>query len=292
VALFLKAAYEVLTAADRPLSAREITQLALAQNLLQSAGQTPWQTMKSKLSTDILSKAEGSVFMRTEKGKFALRAWSVRLDEHIAERYQRALFDEDIVVIPARSLARFVPHPGLYKGDFDRSALIDECQPMRRREAEQDESVIQLVSVFIVRHRDRYLTYKRTRRLPESRLHGFYSIAFGGHLNPNDITPLFNVFEGDSPFLTRELREELRVRDSDIGGLHYRGLLYDDSRSVSRQHLGVTYDVCLNTDRYEIGERGFLMNAKFETLDEISARLQEFENWSALLVEEERHCNR
>ena len=226
------------------------------------------------------------------RGRFALRAWRARLDEHVAERYQQALFDEDIVVIPAQSLVRYVPHPGLHRGDFDRDALIDECQPMRRRNAEQDESVIQLVSVFIVRHQNRYLTYKRTRRLPESRLHGFYSIAFGGHLNPNDITPLFNVFESDSPFLTRELHEELRVKDSDIQSLQYRGLLYDDSRPVSRQHLGVTYDVCLNTDRYQIGERGFLMDAKFETLEEISARLQQFENWSILLVEEERLCHR
>jgi predicted NUDIX family phosphoesterase len=228
--------------------------------------------------------------MRTDRGKFALRLWREQLGEHVAERYQKALVEEDIVVIPAESLGRYVPQPGLFRGDFDRDALLGECRPMCRREAEEDERVIQLVSVFIVRHRDRYLTYKRTKRLPESRLHGFYSIAFGGHLNPNDMAPLFNVFEPNSPFLTRELREELRVRDADILGMYYRGLLYDVSRPVSRQHLGVTYDVVLNTDRYQIGERGFLIDAKFETLDEIAARLEQFENWSVLLVKQERLC--
>jgi len=290
MAHFLNAAYEVLNKENQPLSAREITRRALSEGLLQSAGRTPWQTMKSKLSTDILHRRNESLFMRTDKGKFGLRAWKGPLNEHIADRYQKALFDEDIIVIPADSLRRYVPQPGLYKGDFDRQALIAECRPMRRREAEENQGVIQLVSVFIVRYRDWYLTYKRTRRLPESRLHGFYSIAFGGHLNPDDMAPLFNIFEPNSPFLTRELGEELRVRDGDIERLDYRGLLYDDSRPVSRQHLGITHDVCLKAQRYEIGERGFLMDAKFETLEGITARLQDFENWSALLAKEESLC--
>jgi predicted NUDIX family phosphoesterase len=290
MALFLKAAYKVLEAKNQALSAREITDLARDAGLLQTSGRTPWQTMKSKLSTDILRRADQSLFMRTAQGQFGLRAWKTRLDEHVAERYQKALFDEDIVVIPASSLLRYVPGPGLYKGDFDRFSLLEECRPMRRRDAEDDETVIQLVSVFIVRYENKYLTYKRTKRLPESRLHGFYSIAFGGHLNPDDLKPLFNVFEADSPFLTRELREELRVKDTDISGMTYRGLLYDDSRPVSKQHLGVAYDVWLNTVHYEIGERGFLMDSKFETLHEIANRLDQFENWSVLLAAQEQLC--
>jgi len=74
--------------------------------------------------------------------------------------------------------------------------------------------------------------------------------------------------------------------------LRYRGLLYDDSRPVSRQHLGITYDVFLRSEKFEIGERGFLMDAKFETLDEIISRREEFENWSWILIQEEQECTR
>jgi predicted NUDIX family phosphoesterase len=163
---------------------------------------------------------------------------------------------------------------------------------MRRREAEEDTSVIQLVSVFVVKYEDKYLTYKRTRRLPENRLHGFYSVAFGGHLNPDDLRPLLNIFNPDlaAPLLVRELREELRIDKNETPEMCYRGLLYDDSRPVSKQHLGITFDVFLKTDRFEIGERGFLMDAKFERLDEIVARKEEFENWSWILIEEEQAC--
>jgi hypothetical protein len=41
----------------------------------------------------------------------------------------------------------------------------------------------------------------------------------------------------------------------------------------------------LPSAEFEIGERGFLMGARFETRAEISARANEFENWSHLLLD-------
>jgi len=290
---FTKAAYEVLKREKRPLTAREIAEIAVKDGLLRTSGRTPWQTMKSKLSTNILSRGSESLFMRVEEGRFSLRAWKGFYSEHIASRFKKALFDEDIVVFPAGSLKKYVPRSGLYVGNLDRNALMGECRAMRRREAEEDVSVIQLVSVFVVRYEDRILTYKRTKRLPESRLHGYYSIGFGGHLNPDDLKPLLNIFDPEmaAPLLLRELGEELRLDRAEIPKLRYRGLLYDDSRPVSKQHLGITYDVCLGSEEFEIGERGFLMDAKFETLEEIIFRRDEFENWSWILIHEEQECN-
>jgi predicted NUDIX family phosphoesterase len=286
--IFLKAAYQTLRAAGKPLSAPEITERATEDGLLNSSGQTPAQTMKSKLSMDILNKADRSLFMRAEKGRFALREWNTIYPEHIADRYQKALIEEDIVVFPAASLRRYIPNVGLFSGAFDRDALLAECRPMRRLDAEQDFSVIQLVSVFIVRHGERYLTYKRTKRLPESRLHGVYSLGFGGHLNPDDLRPLLNIFDPEVgwPLLERELCEEIKFGSLGPTSMAYRGLLYDDSREVSRQHLGLTYEVTARSETFQIGERGFLIDAKYETIEEMQLRRHEFENWSVLLIEE------
>jgi len=287
---FLDSAYRVLRKEGKPLSAREIAGIAVKDRLLPTTGLTPWQTMKAKLSVDILRKGSRSLFMRSDKGKFALREWSEQYKEHITDRYQKAPFDEDIVVFPATSLIRYIPRKGIYKGQFDQQSLLAECYPMRRRDAEADLSVIQLVSVFLVRFGNRWLTYKRTKRLPESRLHGYYSVSFGGHLNPDDVLHLFNIFDADQAhaWLVRELHEELRLEKGDLTEIRYRGLLYDDSQEVSKQHLGLVYDVVLRSAEYKIGERGFLMDAKFETLDEIDSRIDEFENWSVLLVREEQ----
>ena len=280
--IFLDAAYRVLKDRGEPLSARAITEDAVRQGYLTSAGSTPWQTMKSKLSTDILKRGERSPFKRSGQGRFALREWDVT--EYVADRYQKALFDEDIIVFPREILPRFAPSPGLHIVDL--ASLIQQCRPMRRRDAEANTSVVQLVSAFVVRNCDQILTHKRTKRLPESRLHGFYSLTFGGHLNPDDISPLFSpsVPEQWAPWLGRELGEEVILRGNSIKRMTFRGLLYDDSREVSRQHVGVTYEVAVETTSFSIGERGFLTDAKFERLEEIRSRVQEFENWSAMLL--------
>src|SRR5205814_734593 len=206
--VFLQSAYEVLKNESRPLTAQEVTEKARILGLLHTFGQTPSQTMKAKLSVDILRNSTRSLFKRSEKGKFALREWS-EVQEHVADRYQKALFDEDIVVFPSEIRSSFIPVIGLYTGTLDSQALLAECYPMRRRLAEEDLDVIQLVSVFIVRYHSQYLTFKRTKRLPESRLHGFYSLGFGGHLNPDDVLHMFDIFDPQQSqaWLLRELRE-------------------------------------------------------------------------------------
>jgi restriction system protein len=68
---FKDAAYEVLKEAGKPLHYNEITDLALGQNILETAGQTPHATMGALLYTDTLK--ENSRFRRgDEKGTFAL----------------------------------------------------------------------------------------------------------------------------------------------------------------------------------------------------------------------------
>src|SRR5688500_18748079 len=133
---FLDAAFKVLNSAGEPLTAAEISSRAIEKGLLATRGHTPSQTMKSKLSTDILVKGDRSRFMRSAQGRFALRAWRDQMTEHVADRYQKALFDEDIVVFPATSLSKYVPTTGLSK--LEAPELIRELRPMRRRDAEED----------------------------------------------------------------------------------------------------------------------------------------------------------
>lgn len=287
---FLTAAQQVLTRVKKPLSAKEIVDFGLENGLLQTGGKTPSQTMKSKLSTDILQKRDHSLFMRTSQGKFALRSW-LPGDEYFAKRFKKSLLDEDVLVFPQTSLHRYVRGIGLQTTQIrSGKELIAECYPMTRRLAEEDSNVIQLVSAFIIRYSDQYLTYKRTRRLPEARLHHFYSVPFGGHLNPEDMLPFFDFFDFENAhfMLTRELQEELKLPKYTLPDISYKGLLYDNSQEVSCHHLGVVYDVYLKSPEYEIGERGFLMDPRFETLSEIEARISDFENWSVLIVNFER----
>ena len=111
---FLEVAYKVIDYAQQPLSVREIVEIAQERGWLKSKGKTPANTMKSKLSTDILNNRESSVFMRVDNGMFALREWKPRWEEYIADRYQKALLEEDILVFPASSLSKYISGPGLH----------------------------------------------------------------------------------------------------------------------------------------------------------------------------------
>jgi predicted NUDIX family phosphoesterase len=281
---FTQAAAAVLRDEQRPLTPEEITNLAVARGYLRTSGLTPSQTMKAKLSTSVLKGGRTGQFMRTDPGRFALRSWAgPQMREYVAKRYAKALLQEDAVVFPATSISRYVPGAGLHeiRGNVYAS-LVGECTALLRREAETRYDVIQLVSGFVVQFQGEVLTYRRTRRLPESRLHGEYSAIFGGHLNPEDL-PVFNFLEpGQESFMDRELSEELLL-PKDGYQMKFRGLLYDDSRDVSRQHLAIVYDVILNANEYTVGERGFLQQDQFESWAHVGARLGEFENWSQLL---------
>ena len=290
---FLNAALQVLRDEKRPLRPQELVQLANDRGYLETRGKTPWQTMKSKLSTNILKEKEHSLFMRTSAGLFSLREWSQR--EFVAPRFEKGLLEEDIAVIPRESLGHFIPGPGLVRSPFDIRRLLTEYAPMRRSEAERDFSVIQLISVFLVTFGPALLTYKRTKRLPESRLHGEYSAFFGGHITPRDLggmAPLFEPFDlkHDSGNLQRELGEELRLASTPE--MKYYGLIYESSRLVSSQHLGIIFRTYLASPNFTIGERGFLSDPRFETIEQIRKRFDEFENWSQLIIRHlSEHCD-
>jgi predicted NUDIX family phosphoesterase len=283
---FLIAAYKVLSKTEHPLSTKEIVEIAIKNNILQPNGKTPVQTMNSKLSMDILYKQAKSLFMRTDVGKFGLRRWRRKYSEYIARRYKKSLINEDVMVFPITSLFNYISKTGLNTKNFNIGSLLFGCYPIGRYLAEEDPSLVQLVSFYVVRYADKYLTYKRAKRVTETRLHGCYSIGFGGHLNYKDIPFLLAIGDPEQAllYMTRELEEELIIEPPI--NMTFRGLLYDDSRDVSKQHLGLVYDVFLNSPHYEIGERGLLTNAKFETLDDILNRASDFENWSLLIAKE------
>ena len=107
MAKYLEAAAIVLGEAQEPLTAEEITRRALDSGVLVSQGKTPSQTMKSKLSTDILRRRDRSIFMRADQGLFALRYWKSDLDEYIAPRFKKALLDEQAVVFDVALLETY-----------------------------------------------------------------------------------------------------------------------------------------------------------------------------------------
>jgi hypothetical protein len=72
---FIEAAAEVLRQAGKPLHYKEITELAIAQNLLSHVGKTPEVTMSHRLTSAVKKDDKEVPIVKVKPGIFALREW-------------------------------------------------------------------------------------------------------------------------------------------------------------------------------------------------------------------------
>ena len=146
--------------------------------------------------------------------------------------------------------------------------------------AEEDPTFKQFVAYTVVKSGDRYLSYVRGKDLGEARLHGNRSIGIGGHINYDDSANLF-LDDHLKVAAFREVDEEVRIEQK--YDLHLAGLLNDDSNEVGKVHLGLVYVCELAEPDVKKRERG-IAQIKFETADELKGRIEEFETWSQILI--------
>ena len=155
---------------------------------------------------------------------------------------------------------------------------------VERDHAERSPELKQIIPYNVVRVGDEILLLKRLKKGGESRLHEKLSIGVGGHINPEDLAS-----EGDSrdPIrdgARREIEEEIEVRGS--YELRTIGFLNDDSNPVGAVHIGVVQVVDVRGD-VQIREKDVLEGTlvSSEELRERLVRGDDFETWSAILIE-------
>lgn len=71
---FKAAAREVLREVGRPLHYSDITEISLKDGYLKSAGRTPQNTMRARLSVDVRDNPE-TPFSQTAPGVYGLKEW-------------------------------------------------------------------------------------------------------------------------------------------------------------------------------------------------------------------------
>ncbi|MBN1550466.1 winged helix-turn-helix domain-containing protein [bacterium] len=70
---FKEAAITILKREGRPLTPKQITEIALRENLIDTMGKTPQASMASRIYMDMKRNGDKSVFIKIKKGYFALR---------------------------------------------------------------------------------------------------------------------------------------------------------------------------------------------------------------------------
>lgn len=71
---FKTSAITILTEANKPLHYKEITRLALESGILETEGATPEASMNAQITVDIKNRGDGSDFIKTAPGTFAINA--------------------------------------------------------------------------------------------------------------------------------------------------------------------------------------------------------------------------
>ena len=157
---------------------------------------------------------------------------------------------------------------------------------MLRSQVEKDPSFKQLIPYVIMSHNGKYLTYVRGTRAGETRLVAKRSIGIGGHINPADDMPLFNVnnanfYETYLDAVRREIAEEVKVETShtDITV----ALLNDESNEVGSVHLGIVHYWDLAEPKVSRKEQ-MITQMAFMTPAQLQQVRDTMETWSNLCL--------
>jgi predicted NUDIX family phosphoesterase/dephospho-CoA kinase len=241
---FLRAAFRILHQEGRPLTPLEIVELARKANFLRSAGKTPQNTMRARISDDILANGTTSLFLRTGPNRFGLREWE--LGEYHARPFRKQLPDEVTVCVPGtiqehirQSSAGFfsTSTTALLTFISDRSNHIY----VDRRVAETTAKYKQLIAyVWLETEDGLILSYSRGKYSSAHRtlLLGKRSVGFGGHVLRLDAENLFGANDaGLEQAARREIGEELHGVQPI--SLEVTGVIWDDSSFEGQKHIGV-----------------------------------------------------
>ncbi len=157
---------------------------------------------------------------------------------------------------------------------------------MDRATAETDENFKQIIPYLVVKQKNKYFAYKRTKKAGDKRLHDLWSVGVGGHINPID-GDMKNGREIFYAGLKRELKEELGVELSDKDfdeRITIQGAIYDDSNEVGRVHFGFFHIVELPDETFIEGKDPAISNGDFEKIETIQKNVDMFENWSKIVI--------
>ncbi len=167
--------------------------------------------------------------------------------------------------------------------DFDDELwqnILKRSEFVLRQEAETSRYYKQLIPYIYLLNDGRVLSYRRTPKGKEKRLHSLCSIGFGGHINPvdNDADIRAVVFKT----AVREIEEELGLLLGE-DRFSIRGFLNDDDNPVGFVHYGLVLRVILDPDELrQIKEEDAISSLGFL---ELGSNLEgcEYETWSVLL---------
>jgi predicted NUDIX family phosphoesterase len=133
----------------------------------------------------------------------------------------------------------------------------------------------------IVRHKKQYFFILRGEGSGEIRLVGKKGLL-GGHVAEEDVNPLSlnkSVLKG----LKRELYEEAGITDDMVQNIRIQGFI-KANEGVDSDHLGIVYEIILNTDAIKSEEEGVLTGIWIHEKN-LAEHYDSFESWAKIVYD-------
>lgn len=198
-----------------------------------------------------------------------------------------SLKTENILVVPATEFAsKYLDHTFNIIDYSHLEDIIKHFQFKTRYLMEEDPSYKQIIPyVVILNEKNEILTYQRSTKGGENRLHNMYSIGVGGHLDENNESKVKTGMEVYFDGMVREVEEELGIKTYQ-DDFEVKATIYDDSNDVGKVHFGVVSFLRIDSKEFiHHGEMDILINREFLSLEELSNRSNSLENWSKIVIE-------
>jgi predicted NUDIX family phosphoesterase len=187
---------------------------------------------------------------------------------------------EFVYAVPAALLP--APQPQLLPFDQALYELVQTAGAFYpRQQAENDESLRQIIPYALLQHQGQTLLMHRTQAGGDQRLHDRYSLGVGGHINPIDAAdgPTGATHDLIEAAFWRELREEVSFQ---VVSREILGFLHRNLSPVERVHTGVVYRVVSAT--VPVLQEADKLTGQLATVAEIMAVKEHLEGWSAALL--------
>jgi predicted NUDIX family phosphoesterase len=193
---------------------------------------------------------------------------------------QNSAETESVLVVPRAVLEEVAPRTFSPETESAISRIVAHCRFLDRSRAERDFEFKQIIPYVVIRHREKYLLIRRTRKQTEARLHDMYSLGIGGHINDTD--GLAGNAEIIALGMRRELTEEIQLENET--SCEIVGIINDDSTEVARVHAGLVYLLSTSSPNYEIMEPG-KYTASWKTPSEMLEQYAQMESWAQIVYD-------
>jgi HB1/ASXL restriction endonuclease-like protein with HTH domain len=204
---YLDVARRIILAERKPLTAREMLDIAIRLNELPTHlhGKTPHKTLQARLSEDIRKFGKSSAFFRTGAGEFFLRELRDKSDilnefksEYLAPPRRKEISKERVLVFKRKSwLSHFGKKKLVPAAQFKKYLSSTKTEYLETDVLENTNDYLPIISFVMVHRENCILSYVLGRyRSSEDLLSRKRSFGFGGLVTESNIDLTYDSYFG------------------------------------------------------------------------------------------------